>query len=341
VARYASGGTTLEPTGVTVDAATNVGIRTATPAVSLHIVKEPGGLQPIVRLENYGNSSTGPLYDSYHARGDQAAPLALVDNDVMGHVRGWGYTRNAGDTALEFTRLAELRLMVDGLDAQGRGGGRVNVWTSAGVGAAPVNVLSITSKGNVGLHSIQSDANLSGTGATRTLVLGPGVAPSTSPTDTVQMTAVDRGGTAGKRSLQLRSEDGTTHVLGDLSGIATTLSASLGSGASYQALNENGSTLYVGQSSVQERPMALVATQWVISTDASRQARLTLSAYDLNAVREGLRIEGDYSNARLGFFGSSAVAKPTVTGSRGGNAALASALTALASLGLITDSSST
>lgn len=41
----------------------------------------------------------------------------------------------------------------------------------------------------------------------------------------------------------------------------------------------------------------------------------------------------------VGFNGSAAVAKQTVTGSRGGNAALASALTALATYGLITDSS--
>lgn len=40
-----------------------------------------------------------------------------------------------------------------------------------------------------------------------------------------------------------------------------------------------------------------------------------------------------------GFFAAAPVAKPTVTGSRGGNAALASLLTALANLGLITDSS--
>lgn len=40
----------------------------------------------------------------------------------------------------------------------------------------------------------------------------------------------------------------------------------------------------------------------------------------------------------LGFFNATPVAKPTVTGSRGGNAALASLITALANLGLITDS---
>ncbi len=42
-----------------------------------------------------------------------------------------------------------------------------------------------------------------------------------------------------------------------------------------------------------------------------------------------------YFQVNLGF---SAIAKPTITGSRGGNAALASLLTALASYGIITDS---
>lgn len=41
-----------------------------------------------------------------------------------------------------------------------------------------------------------------------------------------------------------------------------------------------------------------------------------------------------------GFYGAAAVAKPTVTGAKGGNAALASLLTALVQLGLITDSTS-
>lgn len=41
----------------------------------------------------------------------------------------------------------------------------------------------------------------------------------------------------------------------------------------------------------------------------------------------------------VGFNGTTAITKPTVTGSRGSNAALASLLTALANYGLITDSS--
>lgn len=46
-----------------------------------------------------------------------------------------------------------------------------------------------------------------------------------------------------------------------------------------------------------------------------------------------------FPNTNLGFFGSAANSKQTVTGSRGGNAALASLLSALANYGLVTDSS--
>lgn len=46
-------------------------------------------------------------------------------------------------------------------------------------------------------------------------------------------------------------------------------------------------------------------------------------------------------NGRVGFYGATPSAKLSVTGSRGGNAALASLLTALASYGLITDSTTT
>jgi hypothetical protein len=50
-------------------------------------------------------------------------------------------------------------------------------------------------------------------------------------------------------------------------------------------------------------------------------------------------VEGDFKvDGTSGFNGTNPIAKPTVTGSRGGNAALASLLTALANYGLITDS---
>lgn len=79
---------------------------------------------------------------------------------------------------------------------------------------------------------------------------------------------------------------------------------------------------------------------WVVATDASRTARSQFYTYDYGGGHEVLRFEGSGTAAMVGFLGAGAVVRQTVTGSRGGNAALASALTALANLGLITDSSS-
>jgi hypothetical protein len=69
-----------------------------------------------------------------------------------------------------------------------------------------------------------------------------------------------------------------------------------------------------------------------LSSDDAGERQITLAATEL--------FIGISSSATIGFFGAAGVSKPTVTGSRGGNAALASLLTALANLGLITDSTS-
>lgn len=81
-------------------------------------------------------------------------------------------------------------------------------------------------------------------------------------------------------------------------------------------------------------------SEWTTATHASRKARGTLSAYD-TAERDCIMWEASGTAAMLGFYGTAPIVKPAPAGSRGGNAALASLLTALANLGLITDSTST
>ncbi|MCA3003785.1 MAG: hypothetical protein IOD15_00290 [Phycisphaerales bacterium] len=73
--------------------------------------------------------------------------------------------------------------------------------------------------------------------------------------------------------------------------------------------------------------------------DASNNPLTTIATTGALTVRQNsstVRIQTDGTG--IGFFGVTPVARPAVTGSRGGNAALASLLTQLASLGLITDS---
>lgn len=75
------------------------------------------------------------------------------------------------------------------------------------------------------------------------------------------------------------------------------------------------------------------STKWLVYNPASSNL---LHFYAGGGSNNSLSLGVD----QVGFFGTTPVSKPTVTGSRGGNAALASLLTALAGLGLLTDSSS-
>ncbi|HRT43314.1 MAG TPA: hypothetical protein P5223_14780 [Phycisphaerae bacterium] len=64
-------------------------------------------------------------------------------------------------------------------------------------------------------------------------------------------------------------------------------------------------------STTNDTQQADITATWTDATHASRKSRLALSASDSAAAREGLRIEADGSVARLGFFGATAVVKPT------------------------------
>ena len=72
------------------------------------------------------------------------------------------------------------------------------------------------------------------------------------------------------------------------------------------------------------------------STTAINIGSAVSGATNTVAIRGNLTL--GTSGGNMGFYGTTAIARPTVTGSRGGNAALASFLTALSNLGLITDS---
>jgi hypothetical protein len=73
----------------------------------------------------------------------------------------------------------------------------------------------------------------------------------------------------------------------------------------------------------------------VVDNTNSSDVVIEMGSRGSHAGASGMKIKGN-----IGFYGTNPIAKPTVTGSRGGNAALADLLVELAALGLITDSSS-
>jgi hypothetical protein len=94
-----------------------------------------------------------------------------------------------------------------------------------------VDELEIT--GNVGINLTSF-----GTSANSVLGMGNGTAPSSSPADAFQIWSADRGSTAGKAGLHLRTEDGTQHVLADRVGFGT-LTPGTGSGVSALEISRN------------------------------------------------------------------------------------------------------
>lgn len=88
-------------------------------------------------------------------------------------------------------------------------------------------------------------------------------------------------------------------------------------------------SLYLGRSG---------STDFILSTSPGSGAGASYTP-DLTLYPSG-DLQLSSAAGKLGFLSATPIAKPTVSGSRGGNAALASLLTALATYGLLTDSSS-
>lgn len=120
------------------------------------------------------------------------------------------------------------------------------------------------------------------------------------------------GGTAQAERVRIDGQGALTTWSGGKTGLGTPLTATLGSGASYQALNVTGGALFVGLSSVQERAVAGLTASFAVATDATRQGRVSLSVYDAVAGREVLRGEADGTGSRLGFLGANAATRQTL-----------------------------
>jgi hypothetical protein len=138
-----------------------------------------------------------------------------------------------------------------------------------------------------------------------------------------------------------------------------TIRSDISAGASDMTLLANNSTLSVlgvgGANLVTFAHQASAVNYWQLINRATGSPPLLQvlgTDNDIVAGVQGKGVKGvalragdastkfEVNTTGIGFYGTAPVAKPAPTGSRAGNAALASLLTALASQGLITDSTS-
>ncbi len=168
--------------------------------------------------------------------------------------------------------------------------------------ALPANGLAV--EGKIGAGTLSPAAFISGYGTTEqarssydvTTYKGSLVSSTGLVTETLAGTA------AGIKWLY---SDATTNAIYSL---ATFAKNSTGAGAAGLGLSI---TLAAKTSTTVDMPQVTLASAWVVATHATRTARGTLNAVDYNGTREAIRWEADGTVARLGFFGATAVVKPT------------------------------
>jgi hypothetical protein len=96
----------------------------------------------------------------------------------------------------------------------------------------------------------------------------------------------------------------------------------------------------IGTEEAQPRILLLNDGSGIMFSDGSNATDATVSRPSTGQISIGPNALVAQTGATLGFYGTTPVTKPTVTGSRGGNAALQNLLAALAALGLIVDNTS-
>jgi hypothetical protein len=145
-------------------------------------------------------------------------------------------------------------------------------------------------------------------------------------------------GVTGYTTLAGGQANGDWAIFGNLS--------AFGSGKAYR-FRTNGSSLDLEATGVD-----LILSNWSgTNFDGTQRSYLRFAANALASQWAGKVefVDALYGTAnhtldgtanQIGFYGTAPAAKQTVTGSRGGNAALASLITALATYGLVTDGSS-
>lgn len=98
--------------------------------------------------------------------------------------------------------------------------------------------------------------------------------------------------------------DATTNAVYDLVTFSKNTSGTGANGLGVRMI------LSAQSSTTADTAQGAIESTWATATHASRKGRLTFSAYD-TAIREGIRVEASGTAAMLGFFGVTAVVKPT------------------------------
>ncbi|MFN0088660.1 MAG: BppU family phage baseplate upper protein [Acidimicrobiales bacterium] len=293
---------------------------TAVGSASGHAIAASGASGSFSQFAATTAASGDRVFDARVSGDTSARLLAFASGKIE-----WG-DGAARDTALERASTAQLRITPTANASNSSSvGGALNITNSASTGAGLV--VYSTQAAPTG-HLIVARANHATFNQSAIFVdyvgTNHGVSISHAGTGGASSALNVTSSNASFSTMQLSGVETTTGTLklthtgtgGDSTAAAVSLSLA-GAGTAAQGIFLTGATT---------GDLAKLVNNSVIQFSVAADGD-TLIAGDLN-----------HDGSGVGFYGTAPVAKPTVTGSRGGNAAVASLITALASLGLLTDS---
>ncbi len=188
------------------------GINQAAPASSLHLTSPPAVAETAL-FEQYAAVLNFRLR---RANNTIAVPTTLASSDIIANFSFGGYNSAAFTAASARFRVIATQLWT----AAANGTAIEMVTTANGSNALNASAFLLDPNMNVGI-GWPGFATAFGTNAAKVLGIANGTAPTTSPVSAIQLWSANRNAVANKGSLHLRTEDGTSHVFGDLSGIGT------------------------------------------------------------------------------------------------------------------------
>lgn len=294
-----------------------------------HYITAGGG---VVTLDENGVSITAPNAISYNAQ--YGYTFHQTDDTIFGGTWGWDSPTQHGVNLQALSLTGEDSFLQIEADAPSGNLSNVQVIANAGTGSAQVTT-NVASSGNP-LVTISASK---GASTAEIDVQINGATPSI--TATMLNVGTATGATAGQIITSADVTAGTTLIADTTDAVTNSVSNTLiqrhhSSGT--PAANFGMANYWQLETSTHALVTAMqVNVTWATATNGSQKARAQFIIDD-TAGREFMRAEASGAAAMLGFFGAAAVAKPTVTGAKGGNAALTSLMTALANLGLVTDS---
>ncbi len=265
--------------------------------------------------------------------GSAAATLELSDVGAVSLAGAAALSLSGGTTAELVTSAGQLTLTSTGggiaLTATGDGADITLTATGDDITMAAATVQATTS----GAQTYAASGALAASGTTATLEATAGQMTLTASADIV-LTATGDDVIVGSATVQATTTGAQTFDAAGAITVSADGVATLESTAANVAITAGGAGNIVLTATGDD----ITATGDVFDVEAGTRVQLSQNSGDVVVKLEDAELT--FIASKFGAFNAPAVAKPTVTGSRGGNAALASLLTALANLGWITDGTS-